>query len=135
MASTYTAVPEAVAKRSPGPPAAEDVVSPIVASTPAPGPSTSRFDVLPQEEALNEALAMHTVSPLTTPPGSSQRGTSLPPSCVGRTATDAEPVGSSHGGGPAARQRALRPLVLRTLDTVIYFLLALAIVVACRKVC
>lgn len=141
VASTYVAVPEAAVGRCPGLPSPEDAVSPTVAVAPSPGPSTPRSDTQPQEETSNEALAMHTVSPLTSSPGPSQRGTSFPTpqaSFVGRTATDTVRMESSHGvgfSGPTTSRSAYRPLVLRTLDTAIYFLLALTVVVACRRVC
>jgi ubiquitin-conjugating enzyme E2 J1 len=137
-ASTSAAVPEAVVECSTASPPPENAVSPIVALTSS---STPQSDIPSQEETSDEVLSMHTVNPLTPSPGPSQPDTSFPTpsaSFVGRTTTDTVRTESSHSGGysgPATRRSAHRPLLLRTLDTLIYLLLALAIAVVCKKIC
>jgi len=132
--STSAAVPDAAVERFTASPSPESVVSPIVALSSSPSPSTSRSDI---PDNSDKVLSMHTANPLTP----SQPGTSFPTpsaSFVGRTTTDTVQMESSHSGGysgPATRRSTHRPLLLRALDTLIYFLLALAVAVTCRKIC
>ena len=130
------AVPEVVVEHSNSLRTPEDALSPIVAVTSSPGPSEH---IPPQEETSDEMLAMHTVDPITASPGPSQPGTSpTPASFAGRTNAERIHMESTRGANIStrtARRSAHRPLVLRTLDTAIYFLLALVVIVACRKIC
>jgi ubiquitin-conjugating enzyme E2 J1 len=133
--ATTVAVPECTIEHPSAPSTSDDAVSPAVAVTSSPGSSTPRSDASRQEDISDEAPGLHVVDPLTSSQGLSP-GTpfpSPPASFVVRRNTE---TGTSHSGGSgvATRRSSHRPLVLRSLDTAIYFLLALALAVVYKRV-
>jgi len=129
LQATTVAVPEYTIEHSSTPSTSEDAVLPVVAINSSPGLSTPRSDTSRQEDISDGAPGLHVLDPLTSSQGLSP-GTpfpSPPASFVVRRNTE---TGSSHNGHRSSH----RPLVLRSLDTAIYFLLALALAVVYKRV-
>jgi ubiquitin-conjugating enzyme E2 J1 len=135
-----TNVPGRENEHSEIPPTSADAVMPVVDVTSSPGPSTPRFDISSQQETSDGGLASHTINSLTSSQSPSRPGTSFltPAGSVAEQATtETARVGPSQGSGfsrSTAPGLTSRPLILRTLDTAIYVLLAVAVAVACRRV-
>jgi len=139
-AASTPAGPGSEFQRSTSPPT-PDAVSPIVTVSASSGMSTSRSNSLPPQELANKLLGLHTVNHLTTSQGPSEPGILVPTppaSFVGQNTIETIHIRSSHGSvstGPAATRRsAYKPAGIRTLDTVICVLLALALALFCRRV-
>lgn len=134
LQATTVAVPEYTIEHSSAPSTSEDAVLPVVAINSSPGLSTPRSDTSRQEDISDGAPGLHVLDPLTSSQGLSP-GTPFPSPPVSFVVRRNTETGSHSGGsGVATHRSSHRPLVLRSLDTAIYFLLALALAVVYKRV-
>lgn len=128
--TSISAVPETSFDRSIAPSnLADDTVTPGAGNSTNPGTLTPTH----AGASSDDSLVMHTINPLApsqVPPTAVNAVPTASASFVGRDTTRAGNGFSEH----TPPQTPLRPPSLRTLDTAICFLLALAVALICRRI-